>query len=238
MAASHGFHTTRWSVVLASHQTEPARARRALGELAEIYWYPLWGYARRFGLGVEDATDATQEFFCQVVERSSLAGADPERGRFRAYLRTAFRNFLVNRSERERAVKRGGGSVVLSIDAPAADERFGREPADDEAPDRAFDRAWARTLLARVVDRLASEWTERGDLERFEGLRDLFLGGGGESYAQAATRLGMSEGAVKVAVHRLRKRYKKLLTEEIADTLDDPGAVDEELGHLFRALGG
>lgn len=237
-ARDRAFHTTRWSVVLASHQHEPERARRALGELAEIYWYPLWAFARRFGLGAEDATDAVQEFFCALVEKASLAGARPEQGRFRAYLRTAFRNFLVNRRAHDAAAKRGGDRTILSIDAPAADERYAREPASEDTPEGSFDRAWARTLLARVVDRLAAEWTEKGEPERFEALRELFLGASDEPYAAVAERIGMSEGACKVAVHRLRKRYKKLLTEEIAETLDDPGGVSDELAHLFRALGG
>lgn len=223
---------------MGSSSAEPERARRALGELAEIYWYPLWAFARRFGLDEHSATDAVGEFFLAVIERASLAGARPEVGRFRSYLSTAFRNFLVNRAKSERALKRGGGASIVSIDAEEAGKRYALEPADSASPEALFDQAWARALLAQVVDRLGEEWAERGDTERFLELRGLFLGNSDETYAVVAERLGMSEGACKVAVHRLRKRYKKLLTEEIADTLDDPGLVEEELAHLFRALRG
>ena len=230
------FRTTRWSVVLASHDSEPQRARRALGELATLYWFPLWAFARRSGLDSDAATDAVQEFFARVIEHSSLASATPERGRFRSYLRTAFRHFLVNEAERARAVKRGGGVATLSIDEASADARYERESVNSETPETSFDRAWARTLLERVVDGLAEEFEVRGDRERFDELRGLFLGTSQESYADVAARLGMTEGACKVAVHRLRKRYKALLTAEIAETLEDPGGVSEELAYLFRAL--
>lgn len=232
------FHTTRWSVIQASHDSEPQRARRALGELAEIYWYPLWAFAKRSGLDTHAATDAVGDFFLGVIEHASLAGARPEAGRFRGYLRTAFRHFLINQAERSRALKRGGGAEVFAIDAADADRRYTNEPVDVASPEALFDQAWARALLDHVVTRLANEWEERGELERFTALRGLFLGGGGETHAEVALLLGMTEGSCKVAVHRLRKRYKTLLTEEIGETLTDPGEVEEELAYLFRALRG
>ncbi len=233
-----GFRTTRWSVVLAAGKSTTRESRAALEHLAESYWYPLYSYVRRRGHGEEEARDLTQAFFALLLERDDLAGAAPERGRFRAFLLTALKHFLVNEAERARAVKRGGGRAPVSIEAGDADTRYSLEPADELTPEKQFERAWARSVLDRTLDRLRAEYEGRGKSELFERLKDYLIAGDeGMPYKAVADELGLSEGAIKVAVHRLRVRYRKALRAEILDTVSDPSEVEDEMRQLFEALG-
>ncbi|HEX6883016.1 MAG TPA: sigma-70 family RNA polymerase sigma factor [Planctomycetota bacterium] len=230
------FLTTRWSVVLAGARAAPPERRAALEELARSYWYPLYAYARRRGHAPEEAADHTQGFFALLLEREDVARADPARGRFRAYLLTAFRNFLANQRELARARKRGGDRVALVLDAGEAEARLGHEPVERETPERAFERAWVRALLDRTLERLAAEQARIGRVALFERLRPMLTAGDdAPRFAQVAAELALSENAVKVAAHRLRKRFGELLRAEIAETVDDPAEAEEELASLFRA---
>jgi RNA polymerase sigma-70 factor (ECF subfamily) len=233
------FVTTHWSVVLAAGHGDAAHARAALGELCQTYWYPLYVYARRRGYAPHDAQDLTQTFFVRLLERHSLASADPGRGRFRSFLLTAMKHFLATEWEKARAQKRGGGNTVLSLDLAAAEQRYDLEPADDSTPEKIFDKQWAIALLDEVVNRLEEEYRQKGKAVLFAALKNTLTGSGeSQPYAALATRLGMSEGAAKVAVHRLRRRYRELVRAEIANTVVSPEEVEEEMRHLLQALAG
>ncbi len=226
--------TTRWSVVLAGAKAAPPERRAALEELARTYWYPLYAYARRRGNGSDEAADLTQGFFAAWLERGDVARADPARGKFRAYLLTSFQHFLSSQREHARARKRGGGRLHLSLDAGDAETRYGREPIERETPERAFERAWVRELLARTFQRLRAEQERIGRAALFDRLRPaLAAEDDAPRFAQVASELGMSENAVKVAAHRLRKRFGELLRQEVADTLGDPAEVEAELASLL-----
>jgi RNA polymerase sigma factor (sigma-70 family) len=232
------FATTHWSVVLAAathHDT--TRAHDALARLCQTYWYPLYAYVRRRGYAAHDAQDLTQAFFAQLLERQSLASVDPERGRFRSFILTALNHFLASEWKKGRAQKRGGGCPNLSLDWAAAEQRFDLEPATHAAPDRLFDRQWALTLLAEVLNRLEREYQAEGRADLFAALKETLMGlRESQPYAGLARSLGMSENAVKVAVHRLRQRYRELIRAEIANTLDSGRDVEAELRHLFQVL--
>jgi RNA polymerase sigma-70 factor (ECF subfamily) len=241
MAADGRFRTTHWSLVLrAARAGEPAGgtpAAEALEGLAQCYWYPLYAYVRRRGYREEDALDLTQGFFARLFERGDLATAAPERGRFRAFLLTALQHHLAGAAEEARALKRGGGRAPLSIDASAADTRYAGEPSHAETPERLYERAWAKALLARTLERLEADYAARGKRELFEALKGVLAGGdAGATYAEIGRTLGLSEGAVKVAVYRLRARYRAELWREVAETLADPAEVEDELRRLFQAL--
>jgi RNA polymerase sigma factor (sigma-70 family) len=231
------FETTQWSIVLAAGRGGGGGSRDALAALCESYSYPVYAYVRRCGHGADEAEDLTQAFFAALIEKRFLSAADPERGRFRSFLLAAVAHFLANERDREAALKRGGGRVVVSLDAGDAEWRYGREPSHEETPERVFERRWALTLLDRTLARLRAESERAGHGARFERLKGFLTGEGGGGYAEAAAGLGLSEGAAKVAVHRLRRRYRELLRDEIARTLADPAAVDDELRELFAALG-
>jgi RNA polymerase sigma-70 factor (ECF subfamily) len=231
------FPTTHWSRVAAAGDPFAPEARDALATLCNAYWYPLYAYIRRQGHTPEQAQDFTQDFFAYLLERDLFAKADPVRGRFRSFLRGVCAHYLADQRDRQRAQKRGGGRVVLSIDATDAESRYTREPAHELTAERIFDRSWALTLLTRVLDQLQREYDDAGRSAIFEGLRGVLTGGPqAVAYATIADRLGMNEGAVRVAVHRLRKRYGVLLRQEIAATVDDPGEIDDEIRALFAAL--
>jgi RNA polymerase sigma factor (sigma-70 family) len=230
------FQTTRWSLVAAAQRGDALLARQALGELYQIYWYPLYAYIRRRGHGPDAAQDLAQEFFARLLEMDGLAAVDRGRGRFRSFLLTACQHFLSNERDRARALKRGGARTILSLDFGAADSRYRREPADPATPERLFERHWALALLDAVLGRLRAEYKAADKAPVFEALNVYLTGDSGRPYSEAARDLGMAEGAVKVAVHRLRSRYRALLREEIGQTLDDPSAVDDEIRALFRAL--
>jgi RNA polymerase sigma factor (sigma-70 family) len=231
------FPTTHWSRVVAAGDPGTPRAREALAALCGAYWYPLYAYVRSRGHSPEQAQDMTQDFFAYLLERDLFAKADPDRGRFRSFLRTVCGRFLADRQDRQNAVKRGGRLTSLPIDARDAEGRFAREPFHELTAARIFDRTWALTLLDRVLDQLRREYHDAGRPEVFEQLRvALTRGPKAVPYATIAGRLGISEGAVRVAVHRLRRRYGHLLRQEIAATVHDPAEVDDEIRDLFVAL--
>jgi RNA polymerase sigma-70 factor (ECF subfamily) len=232
------FPTTRWSRVLSARDPDTTTARESLAELCSAYWYPLYAYIRRRGHSADQARDLTQDFFARALEKGLLAEADPAKGRFRSFLRAVCAHFLANRRDREQARKRGGGRTILPIDVRDAEGRYALELADGLTPERIFDRSWALTVLRRVLDRLGREYDEAGKAATFEALRGVLAGDGdaSSSYAAVAARLGTSEGAARVAAHRLRRRYGALLRQEIAATLAEPAEVDDEIRDLFAAL--
>lgn len=231
------FATTRWSVVLSAAHGEQAQARAALEALCRTYWYPLYAYVRRKGHTAHDTADLIQEFFAFLLEKDVLAAADPNRGRFRTFLLTVLQRFLSKERERAAAQKRGGRSRLISIDTATGEERYRLEPFHELTPERIYQRRWALTVLEQVLQRLAQQYAERGQGTLFERLRP-FLAGSGPSYAELAAELHLSEGAVKVAVHRLRERYRNLLRDEVAQTVERPEDVQEELDFLLKALQG
>ena len=235
--AHDGFLTTHWSVVMAAGGAESEASREALAELCRSYWYPLYAYARRRGESDEDARDLTQGFFCSLLERRDLARLSPERGRFRAFLLAALKHYMANERDRDRAQKRGGGRARLSIDYDQADSRWRIEPAHELSPEHVFQRQWALALLARTLEGLRSEYGSAGKLGLFEALEPLLEGEAPGRYAELAQRLDSTPGALKVAAHRLRRRYRERLRAEIAHTVRRPEDVDDEVRELFRILG-
>jgi RNA polymerase sigma-70 factor (ECF subfamily) len=231
------FVTTRWTVVLSAGRKSSPQSDRALGELCQTYWYPLYAYVRRQGQTKEDAEDLVQAFFASFLEKNYLEGLSAERGKFRAFLLASLKHFLANEWDKSQRQKRGGGAQHLSLDWQSADERFQLDPPDPSSPDKTFDREWAVALLERVVTRLHDECVADGKEKLFEQTKGyLMVGEKAIPYADAARSLKMDEGAIRVAVHRLRKRYRELLRDEIAQTLDDPAQVAEELKSLQAAL--
>lgn len=231
------FVTTHWSAVAAAGRSDTTHARDALAKLCHTYWYPLYFYVRRRGHSAHDAQDLTQEFFAQLLGRQSLAGANPERGRFRSFLLAGMNHFLATEWHKARAQKRGGGVPVFSLDLAAAEEHFNEVPDDDAPPDKIFEKQWALSLLNEVMTRLEAEYRSDGKIELFGALKQALLGSReAQPYAELATKLKLNEGAIKVAVHRLRKRYRELIRAEIASTLDEPGEIEAEMRHLFIAL--
>jgi RNA polymerase sigma factor (sigma-70 family) len=229
------FPTTRWSVVVAAGDPHPKEARSALVSLCEHYWYPLYAYLRRRGYPSDQAQDLTQEFFVRVLEGRYLDRADPEKGRFRSFILTSLKFFVADEADRDRARKRGGGMVV-PLEFSSGEERYQREPAHDETPERIFERRWALSLLDRVIEKLREEFVHHGRPEHFERLKIFLLGQSDAPYAALAREMNTSEGALKVAIHRLRKRYRELFRQEIADTVADPAEVESELRFLAAAL--
>jgi RNA polymerase sigma factor (sigma-70 family) len=231
------FPTTQWSRVVLAGDPDAPRARESLAELCNAYWYPLYTYIRRLGYGAEQAQDLTQDFFTRLLEKGLLTEADPSRGRFRSFLRTVCAHFLANRRDWEHARKRGGDRTTLSIDANQAEGRYALELADGLTPERIFDRSWALTLLGQVLDQLGGEYDEARKAATFEALRSMLAGDPeAPSYAAVAARLGTTEGAARVAAHRLRRRYGDLLRREIASTLTEPAEIEDEIRDLFAAL--
>jgi len=218
---------------------DESQNRRALAELCRNYWYPLYTHVRRCGHPAHDAKDLTQGFFEHLLERQALGRARPERGRFRSFLLVALDNFLADERDKSRAQKRGGGAEALPLDLDAAEQRYGLEPADSESPDRAFDRQCAVALLDSVLRALEAEHHAAGKSALFAALKPALTGSGAsQPYGELAQSLGLTEGAVKVAVHRLRQRYRALLRAEIAQTVELPEEIDEEMRCLFHALSG
>jgi RNA polymerase sigma factor (sigma-70 family) len=231
------FVTTRWTMVLAAGKQNSPAAAGALEQLCRDYWYPLYAYVRHRGHSPENAEDLTQEFFARLLEKNYLAGLDGNRGKFRAFLLAALKHFLANEWDRANRQKRGGGVTVLSLDYQNADTRYQIDPPDHLSPDKLFDRAWALTLLEKVIARLRAESEADGHAEQFEQLKQHLMVGSNEiQYADAAAKLAMSEGNVRVLVHRLRKRYRELLKQEVAQTLADPAQADEEMRALMGAF--
>ena len=231
------FATTHWTVVLAAGRSDTTRAGAALEKLCQNYWFPLYAYVRRRGYSKEDAEDLTQAFFARFLGKNYLAGLSAERGRFRAFLLASLKHFLINDWKKSQRQKRGGGEAPLSLDWQTADTKFQVAATNEPSPDKAFDREWALALLAKVIEQLQKECEADGKAKLFEQLK-IFLTAGKSETAQSETAkaLGMEEGAVRVAVHRLRKRYRQLLRAEIAQTLANAADVDEEMRALFGAF--
>lgn len=236
------FVSTHWSIVLAASGRSTPEGAAAFSALCGIYWRPLYAYVRRRGLSIEDAQDLTQSFFCRLMEKDALQHAEPERGRFRSFLLTSLKNFQANEWDRQQTQKRGGHVEFLSLDeiGQAENDYLTDETACILAPEVLYERNWALALLKRTTSRLAAEFAGVGKAGVFENLKSFLTGeSGGMSYSQAAASLGMSEGAVRVAVHRLRGRFRDLLRAEIALTVanpEDPHAIEEELRHLLSVL--
>ncbi len=231
------FEPTQWSVVLAAGRGDDSKARLALEALCRTYWYPLYAFVRRDGFGAADAQDLTQEFLARLISRGDLGNVDRSKGKFRSFLLASMKHFLSNARDKARAAKRGGGAVLIPLDATSAEERYALEPAHTLTADRIYERRWALTVLETVLAKLRAEYESNGKGPLFDALKGALSGekvpGG---YAAVAEELGLSEGSVKVAVHRLRRRYRDLLRREIAETVEDANEVDEELRHLFSAV--
>jgi RNA polymerase sigma-70 factor (ECF subfamily) len=233
-----GFQTTHWSMVLRAGHRADRDADAALAALCQRYWFPLYAYVRRHVADVHEAQDMTQQFFTWLLEKNALAAASPERGRFRAFLLTAAKHFLANQRDRAKAQKRGGGLRPLRLDLAAGESRLGIEPSDDMTPERLFERQWVLTLLDLVMQRLETECRLAGRLEQFERLKGVLAGQQDRlPYAALGAELKISEDAARQAASRLRKRYRELLRAEVAQTLADPGDIDDEIRSLFAALG-
>ena len=231
------FATTRWSLVIAAGGTDSQEVRPAMGHLIERYWYPLYAFVRRKGRDAEEAFDMTQEFLLRLLDRNFLASADPSKGRFRTFLLTALERFLIDEWRRETRERRGGGRTILSLSPVDAEDRYRLEPADTATPESIYERRWALALLEQALRRLREECTAAGRQELFRAVEPLLSGeDSGRPYAAIATGLEMTEGALKTAIHRLRRRFAVILRAEIAETVARPEDVDEEVQHLFRSL--
>jgi RNA polymerase sigma-70 factor (ECF subfamily) len=232
-----GFATTHWSLIVAAKDDDALQARAALGELCRVYWYPIYVFVRRQGFDSEQAQDLTQEFFTRFLERDFLAAVDRNQGRFRSFLLVCCKHFLANERDRQRAQKRGGDRHHVPIDTTLAESRYGMELAHSQTADKLFERRWVCALLEQVLSRLRREFEDAGKAQHFELLKGFLTGGsGGASQAEVAQELHMNVGAVKVAAHRLRRRYRELLREEIGRTVGDPAQVEDEIRDLFAAL--
>ena len=232
------FVTTRWSVVLAAQDKASPGSAEALEALCRAYWYLLYALVRRQGHSPHDAQDLTQEFFARLLQKDYLQSAARERGRLRAFLWVALKRFLANEWDRGRAQKRGGGMKPIAFDTTVAEQRFQQERADTMSPDRLFERQWAMTLLEQSLGRLRAEYASAGKEFEFEQLKtSLTAERGSIAYAEIATALKSSEGATRMAVHRLRKRFRELFRATIADTVDDPAEVDDEVRYVTGMLG-
>jgi RNA polymerase sigma factor (sigma-70 family) len=231
------FPTTHWSQVVRAGDRSAPGARDALADLCAAYWYPLYAFIRRRGHDPEAAEDLVQGFFAGLLEKESLAAIDRTRGRFRSFLVAACAHYLSNRHDHERALKRGRGQAIVPIDVVSAEDRYRCEPAHELTPERLFERRWATTLLDHVLGRLESEMAAAGKAATFAALKPALLGSAERlSYARIAADLNCSEGAARGAAHRLRARYRALLRQEVARTLDDPSAVDDEIRDLFATF--
>lgn len=238
--ASQLFATTQWSAVLTAGEDSSPSTTLALEQLCRTYWYPLYAYVRRRGHTVEDAQDLTQEFFSRLLERKYLKLADRTRGRFRSFLLTSLKHFLINEWNKANALKRGGGERIFSLDEETtAEERYAAEPTVEQPPDSLYDKGWANTLLKQALTGLGEECTNNGKAASLEELK-AFVWGGQEpqSYAVVAARLGMTESALRVAVHRLRQRFGELLRMEVARTVSTAAEVEEELRYLISVVRG
>lgn len=232
------FATTHWSVVRLAARNDTTRAQRALSDLCSAYWYPLYAYVRRQGVAPHDAQDLTQEFFARLLAGNDLAQVSAAHGKFRAFLLACLKHFLANEWEKARAAKRGGGQRTISFDEATAEGLYRLEPLDCVTAEKLYERRWAMTLLEATLAKLSTEFQREGKELLFERLKPT-LAGSRESqpYAELAAELKMSAGAIKVAVHRFRQRYRELLRAEIASTVSTPSEVDEEIRYLFSVLG-
>jgi RNA polymerase sigma-70 factor (ECF subfamily) len=234
------FATTSWSVVAIASGDAPdtAAQREALARLCAAYWFPLYAFIRWQGHSQNNAEDLVQGFFARLIEKNDLADADPARGRFRTFLLASLRHYMANEHDRQQALKRGGGVRIVSIDVPAAEARLGNAPSQRKTPEREFGRQWALSVLEHALSDLRVEYEGRGRRELFEVLSPLLAGSADEepSHAEAAQRANLSPGAVKVALHRLRSRYRNAIRRLVQETCADDDEVEAELRHLLDAL--
>lgn len=223
--------------MLAAGRRGSAQAEEALERLCTLYWYPIFAFVRRHGHSREEAEDLTQSFFTRLIEKEDLRAADRERGRFRTFLLTACQHFLLNERDRTLAIKRGGGRAAIPIDLASAEQRYQSSLAHTVTPEHLFDRAWCLTLLASVLDTVRDEYVEQGNRNLFERLRGfLTMDDAAGSHAGAAADLDMTPAAVKVAVHRLRRRYRDALRRRVGQTVDSDEAIDDELRYLLKTV--
>ncbi len=243
-ACKDRFATTHWSLVVLAAGRQDGRedvrsseAHRAMAELCRSYWYPLYAYTRRCGHEAHDAEDLTQEFFLQLLDKDFLTNIDRNRGKFRSFLLASLKHFLANQWDRSHATKRGGHASFVPLDALQAETRYRLEPACNLTPEKLYERQWAITVLEQVLARLQSEFESEGKRQIFDRLKDfLTVGRNAGGHAQAATELGMTPGAVKVAVHRMRRRYRAILREEIAQTVATEDEINDEIRYLLSCL--
>jgi RNA polymerase sigma-70 factor (ECF subfamily) len=232
------FATTHWSVVLLAGREHSPQSEAAMEALCRAYWYPLYSFTRRQGNSPHEAADLTQEFFLHLLSTNALASVGSEKGKFRSFLLASLKNLLANEWHRARRQKRGGGVAPISLDESLAEGRYQQELAEDSTPDAAFDRRWAETILGRALDRLRQECDGPEKSRRFDEVKVFLLGEKGpHSLANAAGRLNLSLPAVKGLVHRLRRRFREIIREEIAQTVSRPEDIDDEIRHLFAAFG-
>ena len=232
------FRTTHWSVVLAAAQGESAERHSAMATLCQSYWYPLYAFVRRQGRTAPEAEDLTQDFFARLLGKNGLATVRPEYGRFRSFLLASLKNFLANDWDRNHTAKRGGQCDIISWDEAPGEQRYLLEPAEAATPDKLFEQTWALTVVETVLAQLKKEYAEAGKGPLFEAIESyLAEEDGPDTYAGLGEKLGMTEGAVKMAVLRLRQNFRHRLRSEIARTVAHPGEIDDELRHLFACLG-
>lgn len=232
-----GFATTRWSVVLAAGQQSSPDSKRALESLCEVYWFPIYAYARRRVPDVNDAQDLTQAFFAELLEKNYVGSATRERGRFRAFLLTAFKHFLSKQKAKAQAQKRGGGRAPISLDFGSADSNLRIDPAAGLTAEEYYDQQWVITLLGLIMERLEVEFVRKGKSRQFAELKGFIIGDhAGTTYTQVAASLNTSESAAKKAASRMRRRYRELLQEEIAQTVASPDEVEDEIRKLFAVM--
>ena len=228
---------TQWTVVLAAGATPSPESAAALERLCQAYWYPLYAFVRRSGYSPADAEDLAQEFFARLLEHNWIAHADRHKGRFRSFLLMAMKRFLANEWKKAKALKRGGEARLVPLELHTAETRYQLEPADTRTPEQLFEKQWALALLESVLGRMRADYAGAGKRAQFEALEPCLVGDRhGHPYAALGEKLGMSEGAVRVAVSRMRERYRQCLREEISQTVASPAEVEEELRHLFRVL--
>jgi len=231
------FVTTRWSVILEAQRNDAADSAAALELLCRTYWPPLYSYARRRGHSPHDAEDLTQGFFARLLEKGYLHAADRAKGRFRQFVLMAFKRFLTNQWDRDQRLKRGGDTIIVPLDTDLAERLYRDDAAYSISPDAAFERRWALSLLDRAATRLRTEFETAGKTDEFRFLKPFLTADRNAiSYSQIARALGTNEGAARVSVHRMRKRFRQIFREEIAATVANPSDVDEEVRHLIAAL--
>ena len=232
------FETTDWSLIRHARADDSSEARQAMSRLFETYWAPVYAFIRRAGQPPADAEDLAQAYFARFYEKRFAEDFRPEAGRFRTFLRASLQHFLANEWDRKHALKRGGANRIVSLDSSAAEERYRAEPAHELTPEALFEREWAAALLSTCLARLRQEEEAAGRPARFDALKPFLVGDDASGYAAVARDLGLAEAAVRVAVHRLRKRFGSVLREEIARTVTDPADVDDEIRWLLAAVSG
>jgi RNA polymerase sigma factor (sigma-70 family) len=237
MAQAAWFTTTHWSIVLNAQDPASPHAREALEKLCRAYWYPLYAFVRRQGFDEAAAKDLTQGFFAKLLEKNYLAGVRPEKWKFRTFLLVTIKHFISDERDKARALKRGGDQIIISLDETSGEDRYRNEPADLMDAEKLFDRRWVLTLLEQAREHLKEEYRLAGKAALYERLQ-LFDSGEADipSYAQVAPALGLSESGVRTAVHRMRQRHRELVRQEVAQTVNSPEEVDEEIRYLLRVI--